>query len=265
MSLAVTRLQEEEKEEKRRKFLSAVLTSFILAILLLLLVLFGFKYLDPPPPPPGSVMVSMGQEEGGYTQETPQQTAAEEAASSPKSDESVETQDYEDAPDAKSNPNPSNPNTTPPNDSKKQDKPNETVNSDLLFKQGEKNTDNGNDGKKGNKGKDDGKGTDPLGGTGYGTSGDGNWYMSGRKPETKISASCKFGRSETVVVQIKVDRNGKVIATDCKIKFKKFKATTVGEPYCKCAKQAAKSVRFTPKSDAPSVQVGAVKFDFKVK
>lgn len=264
MSLASTRLQEEQKEEKRRKALSWVFTIFILAVTAVFLILFGFKYLDPPPPPTG-VMVSMGQEEGGFTQETPQQTKAQEAASSPEAEDSPETQDYEEAPETNSNPTPSNPNPNPPNDSKKQDEPKKkTVNSDYLFKKGDKNTNNGDDGKNGNKGKEDGTGTDPLGGYGLGSNGTG-WYMSGRKPETKISASCKFGRSETVVVEIKVNRNGEVIATDCKIKYKKFKATTVGEPYCKCAKQAAKSVRFTPKPDAPSVQVGAVKFDFQVK
>jgi hypothetical protein len=263
MSLATTRQYEEEKEEKRRKILSVALTSFILAVVLLLLVLFGFKYLDPPPPEEG-VMVSMGQEEGGYTQETPQQTATEQSASSPQSEESVETQDYEDAPDAKSNPTPTNPNTTPPNNSKKTDKTNKTVNSDLLFNKGDENTNNGDDNKDGNKGKEDGLGLDPNGGYGLGNDGTG-WFMSGRKPETKISASCTFSRNETVVVKIKVDRNGKVISTDCVIKYKKFNATTSGEPYCKCAKQAASSVRFTPKADAPAVQEGAVKFDFKVK
>lgn len=266
MSLATTRLQEEEKEEKRRKFLSVVLTSFILAVLLLLLVLFGFKYLDPPPPEEG-VMVSMGQEEGGYTQETPQQTAAEQAASSPKTDESVETQDYEEAPDAKSNPSPSNPNTTPPNDSKKTDKTNKTVNSDFIFKKGEKNTNNGDDDKPGNKGKLDGLGEDALGGYGLGSEGIGS-YLSGRKPENTINASCKFGRSEVILVRIKVNKSGNVIAADCVMKYK-FKgntilATTRSNPYCDCAIKAAKNVKYNAKSDV-STQEGAIRFDYKVK
>jgi hypothetical protein len=264
MNLSHIRLQEEEKEEKQRRLISALGTLLILAIVAVLLIFFGFKYLDPPPPEEGVVMVSMGREEGGFTQETPQQTKAEEAASSPETEESFETQDYEDAPQETSNPTPTNPNTTPPNDSKKKDKPTKKVNSDYLFESGDKNTNNGDDNTDGNKGKEDGLGIDPNGGYGLGDDGSG-WFMNGRKPETRISASCKFTRNATVVVVLKVNRSGNVVSTECRMKFQKFNATTIEKKYCDCAKNAAKTVRFTPKSDAPATQTGAVKFVFKVK
>ncbi len=264
MSLSHKRLQEEEKEEKQRKLISLLGTFFILAASSVLLMFFGFKYLDPPPPEEGVVMVSMGQDEGGNTQEMPQQTAEQEAASSPQTEESFETQDHEQTQEAASSPTPNNPNPTPPNDSKKKATPKKKVNSDYLFEKGDKTTNNGNDNKKGNKGKEDGKGIDPLGGYGLGKDGTG-WFMKGRKPETKISASCKFERDETVVVVLKVNRNGKVVSTECRMKYKKFNATTTKKKYCDCAKNAAKTVRFTPKPSAPSTQEGAVKFNFKVR
>lgn len=264
MSLSNVRLQEEEKDEKQRKLIGLLGTVCILAITLVLLIFFGFTYLDPPPPPPDSVMVSMGQEEGGNTQEVPQQTTAQKAASSPQTEENYETQDYEQTQEATSNPTPNNPNTTPPNNNKTTDKTKKTVNSAWEYKKGEKNTNNGDDDKDGNKGKKNAKGTDPLGGYGSGSGGTG-WFMNGRKPETKISASCKFTRNATVVVVLKVNRNGNVVSTECRMKYKKFNATTIEKKYCDCAKNAAKTVRFTPKSSAPSTQEGAVKFVFKVK
>lgn len=266
MSLTATRLQTEEKDEKRRKLLSVLLTSFLVALLLVLLIFFGFKYLDPPPPEEG-VEISMGQEFGGRIQETPQQTAAQKASSAPKTEESYQTQDFEDAPDANNTPSQNNPTPTNTPTNTKDPEPNKTVNSNWQFESGNDNTNNGDDNADGNKGKDDGKGKDPLGGYGLGNKGTGS-FLSGRKPQNTISASCKFGRSEIIIVKIKVNSQGYVTYTDCVMKYNfkgtMLKATTIGNPYCSCAKEAAKKVRFSAKANEPS-QTGAIKFDYKVK
>ncbi|MDL5051942.1 hypothetical protein QQ054_38710 [Oscillatoria amoena NRMC-F 0135] len=264
MDAVAIRLEEESKEEQRRKLISALGTLFIITGMLALLWFFGFKYMDPPPPEEGA-MVAMGEPDAGNSDDYAQQSPEETPSAPETSEQSTETQDYEEAPTEQETPPKKQAEPTPDKTKPKED-PKPKVNPNTLFESSKKGdgSGKGDGGKPGNQGKPDGTGDDPLG-TGIGTSGDGTWMMgNGRKPETKIAASCKFPRRETVVVKIKVDNNGYVSSAECVLKYKTFTATTVESTYCNCAKNAAKAVKFTAKSDAP-IQEGAIKFDFKVQ
>lgn len=267
MSLVAERKHEEEKEEKNRKLISGLITFGLLTALTALLILFGFTYLDPPPPEQG-VMVSLGQPDGGTFDDENQSTPEQTASSTPQTEESFETQEHEPAPEETSAPVPSQPKPTTPTERPKPEPPKPQADPNLNFNQSNTPPKNQGEGDKPAPGGDPtGQQGGTPGGNGIGTSGDGGDYRMGlgRKPEGKINASCNFTSNEVVVVKIKVDQNGYVKEAECVLKYKDLNATTVGEPYCKCAKQAAKSAKFTAKSDAPATQEGAVKFDFRVK
>jgi cytoskeletal protein RodZ len=265
MSLSLIRTQEEKKEEKERKYISIAFTFFVAAGIAVILFVFGFKYPDPLPPEEG-IMVAMGEPDAGRTDDPTQFSSEQTEASTPPTEESFETQEYEDAPQVNTTTKPTTTEKTTPQNTKKVEETKKELNKDWSFQKDSKNSDNGNNNKDGNEGEKDGnKEGDPLG-KGLGTSGNGDYRMGGgRKPDGKISASCKFSSSQKVVVRIKVDRNGYVKEADCVLKQDGLNATTLGEPYCSCAKQAAKTVKFTPKDDAPEKQTGAILFDFKVK
>ncbi len=267
MSLAQVRKQEEEKEEKERKLISGFITFGMLVALVAVMLIFGFTYLDPPPEEQG-VMVSLGQPDGGTFDDENQSAPEQTASSTPQTEESLETQEHEDAPEETSTPVPTQPKPTTPTERPKPEPPKPQANPDMGFTPSNNTPKNQGDGDKPAPGGDPtGQQGGTPGGNGIGTSGDGGDYRMGlgRKPEGKINASCNFTSNEVVVVKIKVDQNGYVKEAECVLKYKDLNATTVGEPYCKCAKQAAKSAKFTAKADAPATQEGAVKFDFRVK
>lgn len=269
MDAVAIRLEEESKEEQRRKLISALGTLFIITGMLALLWFFGFKYMDPPPPEEGA-MVAMGEPDAGNSDDYAQQSPEETPSTPETSEQSTETQDYEEAPTEQETPPKKQTETTPDKTKPKED-PKPKVDPSTLFNPSKKGdgTGKGDGGKSGNQGEPDGAG-DALAGDGMGTSGIGTWMMgSNRKPQGKISASCKFDRNEKVVVKFSVDREGNVSNPKCVSTFKNsvgvINSTKIGEPYCSCAKQAALTIRFTPKADAPAVQEGAILFDFKVQ
>lgn len=268
MSLAQARKQEEEKEEKNRKLISGFITFGMLVALVAVMLFFGFTYLDPPPEEQG-VMVSLGQPDGGTFDDENQSTPEQTASSTPQTEESFETQDIEPAPEETVTPPvQTQPKPITPTERPKPEPPKPQADPNLNFNQSNTTPKNQGEGDKPAPGGDPtGQQGGTPGGTGIGTSGNGGDYRMGlgRKPEGKINASCNFTSNEVVVVKIKVDQNGYVKEAECVLKYKDLYATTVGEPYCKCAKQAAKSAKFTAKSDAPTTQEGAVKFDFRVK
>lgn len=147
----------------------------------------------------------------------------------------------------------------------------------------------GNDKTAGNKGKSNGdtnsKGYNGGGGTGTGSgggngsgeglgsgsgygagsgsgkgSGNGNWKLEGRKLSSKDKPQRqKCNESGTVVVQIKVNRNGNVIAA-------KYSKGTDNTSQCliEPAYETAKSYKWEPDPNAPETQIGYITFNFKL-
>jgi periplasmic protein TonB len=260
------RRQEEEKEEKQRKVISGLGTGLILLALFGLLMFFGFQYLDPPPPEIGA-MVSLGEPDAGNSDDSPRENTEEQSTPTPAAEESNQTQDIEDAPEeAPSEPQKTKPVPVPVTPTKPKEDPKPKVDPSTLFNPSKKGdgTGKGDKGKPGDEGDPNGQLGGTPGGMGLGDKGT-KFYMNGRDIENDIVPSCKFTRNETVIVVIKVDKNGNVLEADCKLKYKSYNSTTTGEPYCSCAVKDAKRIKFKPKADAPETQEGAVQFDFKVQ
>lgn len=268
MNAVAIRLEEESKEEKRRKLISALGTLLIIAGMLALLWFFGFKYMNPPPPEEGA-MVAMGEPDAGNSDDYAQQSPEETPSTPETSEQSTETQDYEEAPTEQETPPKKQTEPTPDKTKPKED-PKPKIDPSKLFESSKKGdgTGKGDGGKPGNQGKPDGTGDDPLG-TGIGDFGGGSYALEGRELKSNIKPNCgNFQVPAKVVVRIKVDKNGDVISAECVLKhtYSKgtYNGTTIDDKYCNCAKDAAKSVKWSAKSDA-GTQTGAILFNFKVK
>lgn len=266
MQTATLRLDEEKKEEKRRKLISAFGTLFTLMSIVALLIYFGLPFMDPPPPEEG-MMVSLGQPDAGNSDDSPPEATEEQSTPTPMAEESNETQDFEEAPEeAPSEPKKTTPVPVPVTPTKPKEDPKPKVDPSTLFNPSKKGdgTGKGDKGKPGDEGDPNGQLGGTPGGMGLGDKGT-KFYMNGRQIESDIVPSCKFTRNETVIVVIKVDKNGNVKDADCRLKYKSYNSTTISEPYCSCAVKDAKRIKFKPKPDAPETQEGAVQFDFKVQ
>jgi colicin import membrane protein len=101
-------------------------------------------------------------------------------------------------------------------------------------------------------------------GTGTGTSGVGNgisYDLQGRGFKTFTKPKYDYQGEGRVVVEVSVDRDGKVIQAIPGSKG----STTLDEYLLKAAKEAALGARFEVKKDAPPVQKGTITYIFKLK
>lgn len=120
----------------------------------------------------------------------------------------------------------------------------------------------GNDSKAGDKGNPNG---DPYATSYYGAPGSGNgtggYGLKGRTLAGSSSVKQDCNEEGRVVVQIVVDRNGKVISATPGVK-----GTTNTNPcLMKPAEQTARLHQWKPDSDAPNQQVGFVVINFKLR
>jgi TonB family protein len=114
----------------------------------------------------------------------------------------------------------------------------------------------------GGNGSGEGLGTGSGYGTGSGSgrgSGNGNWKLDGRKLSSSSKQQQKCNEYGTVVVQIKVNRNGNVIAA-------KYSKGTNNTSQCllDAAYATAKSYKWQPDPDAPETQIGSITINFKL-
>lgn len=113
----------------------------------------------------------------------------------------------------------------------------------------------------GGKGKGEGLGEgDGYGGGGFGKSGgNGNWKLDGRKLSSNSKQQQKCNEYGTVVVQIKVNRTGNVIA----VKYSKGTDNT-SQCLLDAAYATAKSYKWQPDPEAPETQIGYITINFKL-
>ena len=153
------------------------------------------------------------------------------------------------------------------NDSKKNDdpKPDQNLfNASNAFNDGNPNSD-GNKDKKGNQGDPNGGLKDPYNEGPIGTKDGTKWNLKGRKINKYPDDIKDFSQKATVVVDITVDKNGKVI--DAKVNNAK---STFGDPQNAStlrakARQAAFTTKFNESPDGTPEQKGTITFVFKVQ
>lgn len=256
----------------------SILGSVIIhAILLVLLLLFGFRTPLPLPAEQG-ILINFGtsDEGSGAMEPKPAVTPNEQPAQKPTTsadNETPLTQDFEEAaaiptpkPVVKPKPDTKPVETVKPqNEQPKpvEEKPRE-VNQQALFpgqKPGGSNTGEGETGNPGNQGSVDGSTESnshvggPVGG------GDGiSFSLGGRSHLLLPSPEYPKQKSGRVVVEVTVDRNGKVTKATGGVKG----STTTDVDLVKAAERAALLAKFNTKPDAPAEQIGTITYVFKL-
>ncbi len=101
-----------------------------------------------------------------------------------------------------------------------------------------------------------------LGDSGTGTGDKGISYQLGGRGFTRLEKPrYDFQEEGKVVVEVSVDRSGKVIQATPGIKG----STTLNEDLLKAAKEAALKATFNSKPDAPAIQKGTITYNFLLK
>ncbi|NJY63172.1 energy transducer TonB [Salinimicrobium sp. CDJ15-81-2] len=266
-----------ETEHERK---SMAITVVLHVLLILLLLFFGFTYLDPPPE--NGIAINFGTSDVGSGEEqplepvksSPQQTSTPVTPVETNIKEEVVTQETEEAPVIEKKKEekvvqkveaPVKKIEEPP---KKPDPQPSKSTTDALssilngpVSDGQARGGEGNDEAAGDKGSPDG---DPNAksyyGTGMGLDGDGNYRLGGRKALNKEKFIQDCNESGIVVVQIEVDRSGRVTRAIPGVKGTTNNATCLTDP----AKRAALATRFNSDSKAPAKQVGTIIYNFKL-
>jgi len=105
-------------------------------------------------------------------------------------------------------------------------------------------------------------------GSGYGSgvgsgsgSGHGNYKLSGRKALKMPAPQYKCNEEGTVIVEISVDKNGKVIEAKPGARG----TTNMAKCLVEIAQSAALQTKFDPSATAPEKQTGTITYNFKLK
>lgn len=261
-----------ETEHEKKSF---AISTTIMAILLLLCIYFGLTYLDPPPE--NGIAINFGDVDAGSGKNNSMetvQTAPQPTQATPQETnqaEEVATQDNVDAiaiPETKTPKPVKEPvKETPVKPVETKPTPSKTTTdalSNLLS--GPKNEGTAKDGdgdstKPGNQGSLDGSiyANSYYGqGGGIGT-GSGSYGLAGRSLKKRDVVMQNCNESGKVVVQIRVNRNGDVIAAE------RTQGTTNS---AKCLVDAAiataKTYKWQPDSKAPEVQIGFIEINFRL-
>jgi outer membrane biosynthesis protein TonB len=291
---AATFEKENKGFEQRKQISSVIITLLIHGLLLLILYLSTLSLPNPPyQDNEGGMSVNFGTSDVGTGDEqaysyTPIASTTAPAPTPPapasSTEEEVATQDIEDAPAiAKPEPVKKTPITKPVEPVKTPVKPTAATTTptppqpkadeNALFKPGaygKPNNSNG-DGLGGGKGDQGELGGDPNSksyegsGTGFGTGngdgiGDGNVRLAGRKLRFKPEVNDRSQAKGKVVIQIKVDRSGKVVDA----RYTQAGSTTSDEGLIRTSIEAAYKYRFDENQGASEIQTGAISFIYKV-
>lgn len=253
---------QEQEEEKKRRTVSGIITGSYVVGLVLLLLFCGMKYMDPPEQIGGIELADFGNSDVGQgnVEELPSQADAQPTDNSPQDqmtddDSPVKT----DKKDEKKK-----------NEKKPEKKPEEKPKvDDRLNKNAFKNKDkggDGKDGKDGNKGKKDGA-KDGTGKDGSGTGGKGTgggsgigYSLGGRGALSLPKPGYNSNQQGIVIVEIKVDRSGKVVWVDAPARG----STTNAAALVNAAKQAAYKAKFSANPNGPEKQKGTITYTFKL-
>ena len=270
------------KTKHQRK--SALLTIAFMTSILMLMLFFGMSYIDPPEE--YGVAINFGTSDFGdgppkvlenvktspESSKPKQEVLKKQEVAFEKIEEKVITQNTEDAPVIQKN------KVIEKEISEPQEKPKKVVNpvvkeapkpsketenalSNLLNgnkSDGDPSKGEGDDDASGLKGNELG---DPSSSNYYGNSGSGeggNYDLGGRKPLGRPTISPDCNEEGIVVVRIEVDRNGIVVKAVPGVKGSENTSPCLLKP----AKEAALRTRWNSDGDAPSKQIGYIKYNF---
>ncbi len=277
---------------------SFIITLVIFAVMFLSFFLFGLHYMYPPKE--RGIAVNFGTSEVGMGDQRPtepvksapvassqpeesQPKTQEQEQTSDQQQEEVLTQDTKDAPVINDKKKPEQPKEkvdkpekekqkqveeTPPQPEPEPDpQPDESTKKALENilngpkRDGSGTQGEGDDQQAGNKGKINGDpNADSYYGQGQGTGGDGNYRLGGREALVKKKFVQNCNQSGTVVVEIKVNRQGEVVKA-----IPGVKGTTNTDPcLLKPAKRAAMATKFNADPEAPRIQTGKIIYEFKL-
>jgi colicin import membrane protein len=257
------------------------------AAILMLIVFFGYTTPLPLPSEEG-ILINFGDADQGMGQEEPmlneitkpqsqESNQAEEQAETEKTDDGNLTQDFEEAPVVKAETKKTEkktekkvvktePKTEPVTETKTEEKKEQEVDTRALFPGRKPNTtsttgegvtgDKGNQGSKtGSIDSDNHSGGNSTGGKGY------DFSLAGRNPESIPKPEYNYQIDGKVVVEITVDKSGKVTDAVPGVKG----STTLDANLLAAAKKAALLAKFDRKPDAPSFQKGTITYYFKLQ
>lgn len=262
---------QKNKEDKKR---AIIITSAVHLLLLLIFIFFGLGYQDPAPRV--GYVINFGSSEHGFGKNedgaqaaqkvNPQPPVKSDDTQSPdQSDQTIRTQSFTDAPsvDSQSSKKINSDNTDKP---AKQTEP-EPSNDLTKLLQNVEATKNGGDGDDQTAG-DKGKKTGDINSTSYdgnsnnGAGGNGNYNLGNRRVINKGDDLYPCEDEGRVVVEIKVDQNGKVIRATAGVKYNGKTTTTTSDCLFKLAKSKALKTTWQADASAPDQQKGYIIYNF---
>ncbi len=253
-----------------------IITSGVCTLVLFLLLMFGFTTPLPLPAEEG-ILINFGDDQTGFGSVEPR--PVEKVVKQPDVSDPVPTvqtpeptqmtQDYEEAPTIQvkkkvaETPKKKTETKKKPEEKPKEE-PKKVVDSRALWGRNRNTQSTGSEGVSGGAGNqgdpsgDENAKSHSLGsGVGNGIS----FSLNGRAAVKLSPPKSDHQKEGTVVVQIKVDRNGKVISA-----VPIAKGSTTLDSYLQgIAKRAALASSFNRKDDAPAMQVGTITYVFRLK
>lgn len=257
-------------------------TIFFHVILLIIFLIFGFRT---PLPLPGEqgILINFGDEETGFGKDEPMYSVEKIKQPQPqpkqevveKIEESVMTQEHEDAPSVKKVEKPKEKKIEkkeqPVKEVVKTETKKEPVKEEpkadpkALYTGKKTNTQStgseGVAGGTGNQGSLDGSTDTDYHGTGGGSGNRPGFFLTGRNALSLPVPQIDSQKEGKVVVEIKVDRDGNVVSATPGVKG----STTVDSYLLSVAKNAAIQSRFDSKSDAAPIQKGTITYIFRLR
>ncbi len=250
-------------------------TAIFFTVLLFLSLVLGFVTPLPLPAEQG-ILINFGEDETGFgaNEPAPSEQIVEEIAESSEtvseSSEEVQhmTQDFEEAPAVQATSKKPDNKKDKESEKKPEEKVEErkpVVNSRALYRgrntNSSSNSSEGIAGGAGNQGKENGDENAANYSLGNGGGNGISFSLKGRTSVRLPVPDYKIQEQGKVVVEVTVDRNGKVIHAKPGAKG----STTGNSELLKIAKRAALTSRFNSKGDAPAQQVGYITYVFSLK
>ena len=251
-------------EEKKPKIISAVITTIFMLLVVLICLSFGYDPPDPPIPEEG-VEVNLGNSDFG-SGDDPMPSAQSSAPSTPAPQNQVVTQNTESSTPMPTSARPTTSTSTKPAEPPPTEtKPKEPeINKNALFtgrrNQGSNGSGDGSQGVTSGQG-DQGKpgGTQSSNNYVGNGGGNGNFSLVGRSSVSLPKPEYSSNNQGTVVVQIWVDRQGRVIRAEYQPKG----SNTSNGYLVEQAKAAAMRAKFNPDASAPEEQKGTITYIFR--
>lgn len=269
------------ENEKKNNFKGLVGTLVFHGVLLGLFLFFGFTTPLPLPAEQG-IAINFGTSDEGMGDVQPENSGDNQAqndapatqqqnSSSSSGQQNVATQDVEEAPSVRANPNPKvtprNTDPTPKPSETPVEDPKPTINNRALYRTGTGSGagggSQGQTGRPGDQGSRDGsRNTDRQGEGGRGgLDGDPTYSLLGRSIRYRPPIDNNFGQPGTVIIEITVNNRGEVIRA---VQGKGTKGVTSSSQIQKCIEIALKTT-FSPSSQTTEDQKGSMTFIFNVE